>query len=595
MFRVRTANTGGAADSSQMSSLFSDAPAPLRPVTEPEFVEDSVDAGGVTATPFFSQDTGVVLIKGGEVVNSEETITADVLVVDGKIAAVGDDIEIPENAAVINASGKFVIPGGIDTNTSFRRALDGKDGVLDDFESGSRAALAGGTTMVVDLVIPDKEESLLEAFTAWKEDGEEKSCCDFTLAVGITSVTEQTLAEMKVLVSEHGVNTFKVFMSFKDSLMINSKEMMRVLKAAKELGCVVQVHAENGDLIGQNQRALLAEGVRGPEGHLLAQPAELEEEAVRRACCLASQVGLPLTISGPTSAGAVEVVQEFREKGLVVVLEPSIAGLSLPGSHYYNSCPGHAANFVSSPPLRLEEEAREALMEGLQSGLATLSSGHCARERTEAWDDFTQIPQGLTGVEERLGLLYELGVQSGKMEMERFVAVTSANAAKILNIFPRKGCIAEGSDADIVILNPAAPRTISRKSQQSNAEFNIFENLQLSAGPEFVLSGGKITVAEFQVNAGPGEASYVDCLAFPAVCYDQISSDPPAPRHVVRAQASSDAVDGGGASNGDGFGLTTPRGFRGHQVLNKNLGVYQRPLSAHGVRNQQDSTFSLTG
>ena len=593
MFRIRTANTGGAADSSQMSSLFSAAPAPSRPVEEPDFVEDSVDSQ-VTATPFFSQNTGVVLIKGGEVVNSEETITADVLVVDGKITAVGADIEIPENAAVINASGKFVIPGGIDTNTSFRRALDGKDGVLDDFESGSRAAVAGGTTMVVDLVIPEKEESLLEAFTAWKEDGEERSCCDFTLAVALTSVTDQTLAEMKVLVSEHGVNTFKVFMSFSE-LMINSKEMMRVLKAAKELGCVVQVHAENGDLIAQNRRALLSEGIRGPEGHLLAQQAEVEEEAVRRACCLAREVGVPLTISGPTSAGAVEVIKEFREKGLVAILEASIAGLSVDGGHYYNSCHDHAANFVSSPPLRLEAEAREALLGGLQSDLATVSSAHCARARTEVWADFTEIPQGLTGVEERLGLLYELGVKSGKMEMEKFVAVTSTNAAKILNIFPRKGCIAEGSDADLVILNPAAPRTISQKSQQSNAEFNIFENLHLSAGPEFVLSGGKITVAEFQVNAGPGEAGYVDCLPFPAVCYDQITPDLPAPRHVVRAQVPSDAVDGGPDSNGDGFGLTTPRGFRGQQVLNKNLGVYQRPLSAHGVRNQQDSTFSLTG
>ena len=595
MFRVRTANTGGAADSSQMSSLFTAAPTPVRAVTEPEFVEDSVDSQ-VTATPFFSQNTGVVLIKGGEVVNCEETITADVLVVDGKITAVGADIEIPENAAVINASGKFVIPGGIDTNTSFRRAPDGKEGLLDDFESGSRAALAGGTTMVVDLVIPGKEESLLEAFTAWKEDGEERSCCDFTLAVALTSVTQQTLAEMKVLVSEHGVNTFKVFMSFQDSLMINSGEMMRVLKAAKALGCVVQVHAENGDLIAENRRALVSEAVRGPEGHLLAQPAEVEEEAVRRACCLAWEVGVPLTISGPTSPGALEVIQEFREKGLVAILEASIAGLSLDGSHYYNSCRDHAANFVSSPPLRLEAEAREALLGGLQSDLATVSSGHCARARSGGWADFTEIPQGLTGVEERLGLTYQLGVQSGKMEMERFVAVTSANAAKILNIYPRKGCIAEGSDADLVILNPAAPRTISQKSQQSNAEFNIFETLQLSAGPEFVLAGGKITVAEFQVNAGPGEASYVDCQPFPAVCYDQIRPDPPAPRHVARAEVPADAVDGGGPeSNGDGFGLTTPRGFRGQQVLNKHLGVYQRPLSAHGVRNQQDSTFSLTG
>ena len=162
MFR-RTANTGGAADSSQMSSLFSTAPTPSKPVTEPIFVEDTVDS--VTATPFFSQDTGVVLIKGGDVVNCEETSTADVLVVDGKITAVGEDLDIPENATVINASGKYVIPGGIDTNTHFRRALDGKDPVLDDFQTGSRAAVAGGTTMVVDLVIPEPEEGLLAAFT----------------------------------------------------------------------------------------------------------------------------------------------------------------------------------------------------------------------------------------------------------------------------------------------------------------------------------------------------------------------------------------------------------------------------------------------
>ena len=180
--------------------------------------------------------------------------------------------------------------------------------------------------------------------------------------------------------------------------------------------------------------------------------------------------------------------------------------------------------------------------------------------------------------------------------MERLVAVTSATAAKILNIYPRKGCIAEGSDADIVILNPAAPRTISHKSQQSNAELNIFEDLTVTAGPEFVIAGGKIVVAEFQVNADCGGASFVDCLPFPAVCYQNISQDRPEPRHVDRPRLPSDDVDGRSDSiGGDGFGLTTPRGFRGQQVLNKQLGVYQRPLSAHGVRNQQDSTFSLTG
>lgn len=575
-----------------MSGLFCDAPTSIKPVTEPIFVEDCVDSQA-TATPFFSQDTGVVLIKGGEVVNCDDTCTADVLVVDGKIAAVGEDIDIPENATVINASGKIVIPGGIDTNTHFRQSPDGKAGLVDDFESGSRAALAGGSTMVVDLVIPGPQ-GLLAAFTDWKEEGEERSCCDFSLAVAVTSVNDQTLAEMEVLVREHGVNTFKVFMAFKDSLMIDTKDMMRVLKKAKELGCVVQVHAENGDMIAENRRALLAEGLRGPEAHLLAQPEEVEEEAVRRACCLALEVAVPLHFSSPTSAGALEVIKEYREKGLVVIFGPSIAALAVDGSHFYNKCWSHAANFVSSPPLRDDSEARAALLDGLNTELAVVGSGHCARDRTEP-GDFTQIPQGVTGVEERLGLLYELGVQSGNLELQRFVEVSSTTAAKILNIYPRKGCIAEGSDADLVILNTTAPRTISHKSQQSNAQFNIFEDLNISAGPEFVIAGGKIVVAEFHINPESGAAGYVDCLPFPAVCYDNISQNKPQPRQVSRADIPSDSVDGN-ASNGDeAFGLTTPRGFRGQQVLNKNLGVYQRPLSAHGVRNQQDSTFSLTG
>ena len=594
MFR-RTANTGGAADSSQMSSLFTDAPTETRPVEEPVFTEDSVDSN-VTATPFFSQDTGVVLIKGGDVINHDGTSTADVLVVDGKITGVGEDLDIPENATVINASGKLVLPGGLDTSTHFSRGQDGKEDVLDDFQSGSRAALAGGTTMVLELVIPDPGQSLLAAYTAWREEGEQRSSCDFSLALAVTSVSDQTLEEMEILVRDHGVNTFKVFMSYKDELMINSKDMVRVLKKAKALGCVVQVHAENGDLIAQNRKALLGDGVRGPEGHLLAQPEEVEEEAVRRACCLAKEVGVPLHISGPTSGGSVEIIKEYREKGLVVIFDPSIAALALDGSHYYNQCYSHAANFLSSPPLREGEEVRETLLAGLQADLAVVSSGHCARDRSQAGEDFTQIPEGVTGVEERLPVLYEIGVQAGQMEVEKLVALTSATAAKILNVYPRKGCIAEGSDADIVILNPSAPRTVSHKSHQSNAEFNIFENFSLSAGPEFVIAGGKIVVAEFHVNAESGVGRYVDCQPFPDICYQNIPQDRTQPRHVERPNVPSDAVDGRSDSIGGGeFGLTTPRGFRGQQVLNKQLGVYQRPLSAHGVRNQQDSTFSLTG
>ena len=189
------------------------------------------------------------MIKGGNIVNSDGENIADVLVEDGKITAVGDEIEIPENATVIDASGKLVIPGGIDTRTHFQQAVDGKDDLVDDFESGTHAALAGGTTMIVDLVIPEKEGSLLDAFNSWKESAEEKSCCDYSLSVAITSVTDQTMEEMELLAKENGVTIFKVFMSYSNSVMMASKDLLSVMKKAKSLGCVVQVHAENGDMI----------------------------------------------------------------------------------------------------------------------------------------------------------------------------------------------------------------------------------------------------------------------------------------------------------------------------------------------------------
>ena len=564
------------------------------PTQEPLFEEEVTDSGGLTATPFFSKDTGVVLIKGGNVVNSEGENIADVLVEDGKITAVGDEIEIPENATVIDASGKIVIPGGIDTRTHFQQAVDGKGDLVDDFESGTHAALAGGTTMIVDLVIPEKEGSLLDAFNSWKESAEEKSCCDYSLSVAITSVTDQTMEEMEMLAKENGVTIFKVFMSYSNSVMMDSKDLMSVMKKAKSLGCVVQVHAENGDMIAENSKNLLAQGVTGPEGHLMAQSDEVEEEAVRRICVLAKQVGAPVYISGPTSTAALDVIKEFKEKGAPVYADPSIAALCVDGSHYYNKCYNHAANFVTSPPLRDDEETKDTLLEAVIDGtLDMVSSGHCTRDRSVTQDSFTDIPEGVLGVEERLALLYERGVESGKMELTQFVNVTSTAAAKLLNIYPRKGCIAEGSDADIVVLDPAASHTISHKSHHSSADFNIFEDLNVTARPEFVVAGGKIVVAEFQTNASPGNAVFVECSQFPREIYENISEDKP--KKVERVELSSDSVDGPNHAEANGFGLTCPRGFRAQQVMNKQLGIYQRPLSAHGVRNQQDSSFSLNG
>ena len=227
-----------------------------------------------------------------------------------------------------------------------------------------------------------------------------------------------------------------------------------------------------------------------------------------------------------------------------------------------------------------------------------VSSGHCARDKSQVVASFTDIPQGVLGAEERLALVYERGVAAGgSCQLSQLVSVTSAAAAKLLNVWPRKGCIAEGSDADIVIINPEHESTISAKTHHSQADFNVFEGLTVSGKPEFVISAGKIVVAEFQTNPSPGNAGYIPGSPNAPVVYDKIP-EPQQPRKVDRGMvtSASDNVDGSnGHASSDGFGLTCPRGFRGQQVLNKQLGIYQRPLSAHGIRNQNDSTFSLNG
>jgi len=600
VYNRRTANQGGASDSSQMSCLMWQPLSPVEPVKESVFVETKAEEE-VGATPFFSSDTGVILIKGGTVVNCDEMTVADVLVEDGKISAVGEDLEIPEGATIIDATDKYVMPGGIDTNTHLYQGLDKDAPVKDDFESGTTAALAGGTTMVVDLVIPQRGESLIEAFTEWKEAAEEKSCCDFALTVAVPHVSDDAKEEMEKLANEHGVNSFKMFMAFKDTLMLESNDLLEAFKHVKELGCIAKVHAENGSIIAENQKRLLAQGMTGPEGHPLAQPEEVEEEAVLRACTLAKQANTPLYICSPSSSAAADIIKKFKDEGLVVIGEPSAAVLGVNGSHYYNKCWAHAASFVTSPPLREDpstmEEMAEAVMDG---GLDIVGSGHCTYDlstRAQGQTEFTAIPQGVNGVEERMGVVYERGVVEGKMPMTRYVEVTSSAAAKLLNVYPRKGCIAEGSDADIVVWNTSTINTITHKTHHQAADFNIFEGVKVSGAAEFVVCGGKIAVAEYQVNTNPGSGQYVEAATFPATCYDKIQEmdRKDKPKAVVRADIPTDDVDGPVNSNKGTFGLTTPRGYCQQEVFNKQLGIYQRPLSAHGVRNQQDSSFSLAG
>ena len=546
----------------------------------------------VGATPFFSSESGVILIKGGTVVNCEEITVADVLVEDGKISAVGDDLEIPEGATIIDATDKYVMPGGIDTNTHLYQGLDKEAPVKDDFESGTRAALAGGTTMVVDLVIPQRGESLIEAFTEWKENAEEKSCCDFALTVAVPHVTDDSKEEMEKLANKLGVNSFKMFMSYKDKLMLDNSDLLKAFKHVKGLGCIAKVHAENGSIIAENQKQLLSQGVTGPEGHLLAQPEDVEEEAVLRACVLAKQVNTPLYICSPTSQGAGDVIKQYQGKGLVVYGEPSVAGLSVVGDEYDNKTWDKAAALITSPPLRPGNHRNSILQHLLDDSFVSVGSDHCdysSCTRAVGQADFTAIPQGVGGIAERLGVVYQCGVVEGKMPMTRFVEVTSSNAAKMLNIFPRKGCLAVGSDADIVVWNPD-----THHNNTQNKE-TIFSGLDMRGAVEYVVFRGKVVVAGQMVNTIPGTGQYIQARTFPSYCYDKIQEidnmEKPKPVERDDIPANDDKPD----DNKNDFGLVTPRGCWQQEVYNKQLGIYQRALSVHGVRNQQDSSFSLSG
>jgi len=566
--------------------------------TNEEVIENtciSSETNEVPVTSFYNSDAGVIAITGGRIVNSDSIVAADVLIKEGKITAIGENLDIADEAVVINATGKLVMPGGIDMSTHLHKGIASKVSVTDDFEVGSRKALLGGTTTIVDLVIPEQGKSLIEAFKDWKNVGEEKSLCDFALTVAVPKIIDAVKREMEILVKDHGVNSFKMFMAYKDSLMLDNTQLMEAFKHVKDLGCIAKVHAENGDMITENEKKLMEQGIRGPEGHLLARPEELEEEAVRRACTLALQASNPLYFCGVSAAGAVEIIKEFKSKGLVVKSDVTAASLCIDGSHCYDKCWKHAASFLTSPPLREGKANREKLLKSLLDGTVTcVTSDHCNYNETArasmGQEIFPNIPTGITGVRERMEVVYQTAVVGGGSDLSRMVELTSSGPAKLLNIFPKKGSISVGSDADIVIWN-----TSHQLNETEEERFGIFKGMNISGGVDIVMKGGKIVVAQNQLLEVHVSGQYVMTPPWPAICYDQINAreNLEKPVAVKREEPVNEDKSKKLEKSNSMFGVTCPRGSRMQEVYNSHLEIYQRPLSAHGVRNQQDSSFSL--
>jgi dihydropyrimidinase len=456
-----------------------------------------------------------VLIRGGTVVNADQAFRADVLTQDGKVVAVGADVQAPAGATVVDAGGQYVMPGGIDPHTHMQLPFMGTV-TMDDFYTGTAAGLAGGTTSIIDFVIPNPQQPLMEAYRTWRG-WAEKAASDYSFHVAVTWWDESVKRDMGTLVQTEGVNSFKHFMAYKNAIMCDDETLVNSFKRALELGAMPTVHAENGELVFLLQREIAAMGITGPEGHPLSRPPMVEGEAANRAIAIADVLNVPIYIVHVSCMESADAIARARARGQRVYGEVLAGHLTIDDSIYRHPDFATAAAHVMSPPFRPKVH-KEALWRGLQSGnLHTTATDHCtfcATQKAAGKDDFAKIPNGCGGVEERMAVIWDEGVNTGRLTPSEFVAVTSANAAKLFNIYPQKGSVSVGADADLVVWDPAGTKTLSAKKQFSKGDYNVFEGRTVRGIPSHTLSQGKLVFVQGDLRAEQGAGRYIKRPAF---------------------------------------------------------------------------------
>jgi dihydropyrimidinase len=448
------------------------------------------------------------IIAGGTVVTATDAYVADIGIERGKIAAIG--LALPHQNAknVLSASGKYVFPGGIDVHTHLDMPFGGTTSA-DDFETGTRAAAFGGTTTLIDFAIQYKGQPLQKAFDTWREKAAKKAVCDYAFHCIVTDISGGQLQEMSALVRE-GVTSFKLFMAYPGVFMLDDASIFRALQVTAGNGSMICMHAENGSAIDVIVQQALAEGKTAPKYHALTRPTTAEAEATARAIALAEMAGAPIYIVHLSCNEALEKVREARDRGLPVYAEtcPQYLYLSIEN---FNVPDFEGAKYVFTPPLR-EKWHQEKLWNGLKRDhLQVVSTDHCPfcfKEQKELGrGDFTKIPNGGPGIEHRMSLIFSGGVAAGRFSVNRFVELVSTTPAKLFGLYPRKGTIAVGSDADLVIFDPQRKCTISAKTHHMRVDYSMFEGIEVSGMPDVVLSRGQVVVEgeKFLGHAGHGE------------------------------------------------------------------------------------------
>jgi dihydropyrimidinase len=448
------------------------------------------------------------VIQNGSVVTAADTYKADVAISNGQIAAIGASLPVENASRIVNAENKFVLPGGIDVHTHLDMPFGGTTSA-DDFETGTRAAAFGGTTTLIDFAIQYKGQPLRQAFDTWMSKAAGKAVCDYAFHCIVTDISSGQLSEMNDLVHE-GVTSFKLFMAYPGVFMLDDGSIFKALQTTSKNGGMVCMHAENGSAIDVIVQQALAEGKRAPKYHALTRPTTAEAEATSRAIALAEMAGAPIYIVHLSCNDALEKVREARDRGLPVYAETCPQYLYLSIDNF--DAPGfEGAKYVFTPPLR-EKWHQEKLWNGLKRDhLQVVSTDHCPfcfKEQKELGrDDFTKIPNGGPGVEHRMSLIFSGGVAGGRFSVNRFVELVSTTPAKLFGLYPRKGTIAVGSDADLVVFDPQRKHTISAMTHHMRVDYSMFEGIQVTGMPDVVLSRGRVVVEgdKFLGRAGQGE------------------------------------------------------------------------------------------